>query len=131
MLEASNINVTGSQMTLSQTLGVIPLAITPSAQYATTTQMSFLIAGCHADLTSPARSKTHVERRCQFRQRVLLSSICIRSLPANAALKTLVVLDDRHDAEAARRDGLVWNGASPVMDMTTLQRQAGMSMTIQ
>jgi hypothetical protein len=55
----------------------------------------------------------------------------IRSLPANAGLKTLVVLDDRHDAEAARREGLVLSGASPVMDMTALQRQAGMSMTMQ
>lgn len=55
----------------------------------------------------------------------------IHSLPANAKLKTLVVLDNRQDEQAARRESMVLNGASPVMDMTVLQERAGMNSTMQ
>ena len=57
-LLAKQIVSTGNQMILSQKLGVIALAITPSAQYATTAHTSFLEIGCQAGKISPARIKT-------------------------------------------------------------------------
>jgi len=54
----------------------------------------------------------------------------IRALPANARLNTLVVLDNRMDEQAARRESMVLNGVSPVIEMTVLQQHAGMSLTV-
>lgn len=55
MLLTKQIVSTGTQIILSQKLGVIALAIIPTPQYATTTHMSFLEIGCHAGKTSPTR----------------------------------------------------------------------------
>lgn len=74
-----------------------------------------LVVGSHHSTTSAALHKL----------------VDIRSLPANAKLKTLVVLDNRQDEQAAKRESMVLNGASPVMDMTVLQQHAGMSLTMQ
>jgi hypothetical protein len=41
------------------------------------------------------------------------------------------LLDNRQDEQAAKRESMVLNGASPVMDMTVLQQHAGMSLTMQ
>ncbi len=54
----------------------------------------------------------------------------IRNLPVNAKLNTLVVLDNRHDEQAAKRESMVLSGASPVIDMTTLQQRAGVRLTL-
>jgi hypothetical protein len=48
----------------------------------------------------------------------------IRALPANAGLKLIVVLDDRHDAAAARREGLNLDSVANVLMMSRLERNA-------
>jgi hypothetical protein len=49
MLVAKSAIVTGSQTIRSHALGVIALATTPTAQYATTTQMSFRDKRCQLE----------------------------------------------------------------------------------
>ncbi len=57
--------------------------------------------------------------------------IDIKANPENAHRKTLVVLDNRRDKESSRRESLVISGISDVIEMTRLQRQAGMTTTLQ
>lgn len=57
--------------------------------------------------------------------------IDIKANPENASRKTLVVLDNRHDKESSRRESLVISGVSEVIEMTRLQRQSGMTTTLQ
>ncbi len=55
----------------------------------------------------------------------------IRSSPANSKLQTLVVLDDRFDQEAAKRESLVLESVASVLPMTRLQKNAGSSQRAQ
>jgi hypothetical protein len=51
----------------------------------------------------------------------------IRSAAQNERLKVLVVIDDRLDAESARKDGLILDAVASVWMMTRLEKQAGIS----
>lgn len=51
----------------------------------------------------------------------------IRGAPENTDLKILVIIDDRHDADAAKREGLILDAVANVWMMTRLEQQAGMS----
>lgn len=53
----------------------------------------------------------------------------IRAATANDGLKILVVIDDRHDATTARREGLILDSVCNVMMMTRLQDAASVGPT--
>ena len=55
----------------------------------------------------------------------------LKGLPANQDLQTLIILDDRADPIAAKREGSVLAGASKVMDFSVLQKRAGASRLMQ
>jgi hypothetical protein len=48
----------------------------------------------------------------------------IRGATENAGLKVLIVMDDRHDPDTARREGLVLDSVGSVMMMTRLEASA-------
>lgn len=62
---------------------------------------------------------------------VLHKLIDIKANPENSGVKTLVVLDDRHDHSASKREELVINGVSEVIAMTRLQHQCSMPTLMQ
>lgn len=62
---------------------------------------------------------------------VLHKLIDIKANPENSNVKTLVVLDDRHDRDASRREELVINGVSEVITMTRLQHQCSVPPLMQ
>lgn len=49
----------------------------------------------------------------------------IKGLPANSAVQTLVVIDDRKDPAAARTEGLLLSSVSQVIGMDPLRAHAG------
>lgn len=55
---------------------------------------------------------------------VIKKLLDIRTLPSNASLKLLAIIDDRKDQDAAKRDSLVIQSVSEVMPFTTLEQHA-------
>lgn len=51
----------------------------------------------------------------------------IRAAAENQGIKIIVVLDDRHDPEAAKREGLILDSVANVWMMRRLEKQAGVS----
>jgi hypothetical protein len=51
----------------------------------------------------------------------------IKSAPKNSGLKVLVVIDDRYDSKAAKKEGLIMDALATVWPMTRLEKQAGMA----
>lgn len=49
----------------------------------------------------------------------------VHNSPDNSGLQTLVVLDDRHDPQAAKSEALIIGGISSCITMTRLQKNAG------
>lgn len=55
----------------------------------------------------------------------------VRALPAHNQLKSLIVIDDRKDPEAAKAETMVLGAVSSVIGMEALQRNAGMASQLQ
>ncbi|MES2322382.1 MAG: DUF1828 domain-containing protein [Pseudomonadota bacterium] len=52
----------------------------------------------------------------------------IRAATENAGLEVIVVIDDRHDALAAKREGLILGSVAKIWMMSRLEREAGISV---
>lgn len=53
----------------------------------------------------------------------------VRAASENEGLRIMVVIDDRHDADSARREGLVLDSVGSVLMMTRLESNARMNRT--
>lgn len=51
----------------------------------------------------------------------------IRAEPANADLDVIVVIDDRHDASGAKKEGLILGSIAKVWMMSRLEKEAGLA----
>lgn len=101
--------VTGTQMARSQKLGVRLLAITPSPQYATTSQTSLPQTPFHRDTTMPARIRTiSASANKRNTEPTEASRICIGSTPGNFPPHA----NAPHGTPAASAS---WNNAVPVV----------------
>lgn len=72
-----------------------------------------------------------ISSRHQSTSAALHKLVDVKGLPANQALKTMIVIDDRRDAKAAKSESMILSSVSSVIGMNQLQRNAGLPAQMQ
>ena len=72
-----------------------------------------------------------ISSRHQSTSAALHKLVDVKGLPANQALKTMIIIDDRRDAKAAKSESMILSSVSNVIGMHQLQRNAGLPAQMQ